>query len=98
MAAILVFSANFALWTIIGLGWLLEESGRKAAAAPAVPVPSMTVQDVAVLIPVHNEGMVLGSGLYLGPRQPLRLHPPNQALGPGTLANSATIILGRGLE
>jgi cellulose synthase/poly-beta-1,6-N-acetylglucosamine synthase-like glycosyltransferase len=63
--AIVVFGANFALWATIGLGRLIEESwtkkhpGRSSRSAS----PSMTVQDVAVLIPAHNEEMVIESSI-----------------------------------
>ncbi|HEY6422114.1 MAG TPA: glycosyltransferase [Pseudonocardiaceae bacterium] len=59
--ALVVFGVNFTLWSIIGLARLLEEKwGKRARAGTG---PSLTVQDVAVLIPAHNEEMVIESGL-----------------------------------
>ncbi|MBA2472340.1 MAG: glycosyltransferase [Pseudonocardiales bacterium] len=62
--AIIVFGVNFALWAGVGLARLLEESwanrGRRGRARSG---PSMTVHDVAVLIPAHNEELVIESSI-----------------------------------
>ncbi|MGH3672511.1 MAG: hypothetical protein ACRDSH_18055 [Pseudonocardiaceae bacterium] len=56
--AIVVFGVNFALWANIGLARLVEETwARRRGAAPGIP--SITVSDVAVLIPAHNEELVI---------------------------------------
>lgn len=59
--AILVFGVNFALWSTIGLLRLIEE--RWITRPRRTTGPSMTVADVAVLIPAHNEEMVIGSSI-----------------------------------
>jgi len=59
--AILVFGANFALWSTIGLARLVQE--RWITRPRHGAGPSMTVQDVAVLIPAHNEEMVIESSI-----------------------------------
>jgi biofilm PGA synthesis N-glycosyltransferase PgaC len=60
--AIIVFGVNFALWAGIGLARLLEETWAKRRGS-ARPGPSMTVQDVAVLIPAHNEELVIEASI-----------------------------------
>jgi biofilm PGA synthesis N-glycosyltransferase PgaC len=59
--AILVFGVNFALWSTIGLARLIQERWGKRPRRDAGP--SMTVQDVAVLIPAHNEEIVIESSI-----------------------------------
>jgi biofilm PGA synthesis N-glycosyltransferase PgaC len=60
--AIVVFGVNFTLWTTIGLARLLEETwSKRRRGTPAGP--SMTVRDVAVLIPAHNEELVIESSI-----------------------------------
>src|SRR5918998_5010673 len=59
--AILVFGVNFALWSTIGLFRLIEE--RWVTRTDRATSPSMTVADVAVLIPAHNEEMVIESSI-----------------------------------
>ncbi|MGH3973651.1 MAG: glycosyltransferase, partial [Pseudonocardiaceae bacterium] len=55
--AILVFGANFVLWSTIGLARLVQE--RWAKRPRRATGPPMTVRDVAVLIPAHNEELVI---------------------------------------
>jgi biofilm PGA synthesis N-glycosyltransferase PgaC len=58
--AIVVFGVNFTLWSVIGLiRWVQERWLRRSLPAPA----SISVQDVAVLIPAHNEELVIGSSI-----------------------------------
>ncbi|HEY3895839.1 MAG TPA: glycosyltransferase family 2 protein [Pseudonocardiaceae bacterium] len=60
--AIVVFGVNFALWASIGLARLLEETWarrRRRSAGSGNAADSMTVTDVAVLIPAHNEELVI---------------------------------------
>jgi poly-beta-1,6-N-acetyl-D-glucosamine synthase len=59
--AILVFGVNFALWSTIGLVRLAQERWGKCPRRGAGP--SMTVRNVAVLIPAHNEEMVIKSSI-----------------------------------
>ncbi|MGH3776580.1 MAG: glycosyltransferase family 2 protein [Pseudonocardiaceae bacterium] len=59
--AILVFGANFALWSTIGLARLVQEKWVKRPCRESGP--SMTVQDVAVLIPAHNEELVIEASI-----------------------------------
>ncbi|MGQ0717209.1 MAG: glycosyltransferase family 2 protein [Pseudonocardiales bacterium] len=59
--AILVFGANFALWSTIGLARLAQEKWAPRPCRGAGP--SMTVEDVAVLIPAHNEEMVIETSI-----------------------------------
>jgi cellulose synthase/poly-beta-1,6-N-acetylglucosamine synthase-like glycosyltransferase len=61
--AVVVFGVNFTLWATIGLVRLLEETwARRRSSSPSTD-PSMTVQDVAVLIPAHNEELVIESSI-----------------------------------
>jgi poly-beta-1,6-N-acetyl-D-glucosamine synthase len=57
--AIIVFGVNFTVWATIGLARLIEETFRKKAHGD----PSLTVQDVAVLIPAHNEELVIEASI-----------------------------------
>jgi len=70
--AILLLGANFALWGAIGLV-RLAESGTRRSRPPAARDGELTVADVAVLIPAHNEALVVGESLRsimaLVPRQ-----------------------------
>jgi biofilm PGA synthesis N-glycosyltransferase PgaC len=60
--AIVVFGVNFTLWATIGLARLLEETwAKRRRGTPAGP--SITVPDVAVLIPAHNEELVIESSI-----------------------------------
>lgn len=59
--AVIVFGVNFALWASVGLARLLEESWVTRGRARSGP--SMTVADVAVLIPAHNEELVIESSI-----------------------------------
>lgn len=67
--AIIVFGVNFAVWATIGLVRLIEETWRKRTLRRKLrdrgygQSPSMTVQDVAVLIPAHNEELVIRSSI-----------------------------------
>jgi poly-beta-1,6-N-acetyl-D-glucosamine synthase len=62
--AIVVFGVNFTLWASLGLARLLEESWtRRRRRGAGSTSPSMTVQDVAVLIPAHNEELVIESSI-----------------------------------
>ncbi|MBV9161756.1 MAG: glycosyltransferase family 2 protein [Pseudonocardiales bacterium] len=62
LVGIVVFGVNFTLWTTIGLARLLEETwSKRRRGAPTGP--SMTVHDVAVLIPAHNEELVIESSI-----------------------------------
>ncbi|MGH3771678.1 MAG: glycosyltransferase family 2 protein [Pseudonocardiaceae bacterium] len=60
--AIIVFGVNFALWAAIGLARLVEETWAKRRRAPRGG-PAMTVRDVAVLIPAHNEELVIEASI-----------------------------------
>jgi cellulose synthase/poly-beta-1,6-N-acetylglucosamine synthase-like glycosyltransferase len=70
--AILLLGANFALWGSIGLV-RLAESGTRRSPPAAARGGELTVADVAVLIPAHNEALVIGESLRsimaLVPRQ-----------------------------
>jgi poly-beta-1,6-N-acetyl-D-glucosamine synthase len=70
--AILLLGANFALWGAIGLV-RLAESGTRRSPPAAARDGELTVADVAVLIPAHNEALVIGESLRsimaLVPRQ-----------------------------
>lgn len=56
----IVFGVNFTLWTIIGLARLIEETLTKTRRRRLGGTgASITLQDVAVLIPAHNEEMVI---------------------------------------
>jgi biofilm PGA synthesis N-glycosyltransferase PgaC len=63
--AIIVFGINFAVWAAIGLARLIEETWRKRTLRRKLQQRgyggerSITVQDVAVLIPAHNEELVI---------------------------------------
>ncbi len=59
--AIIVFGVNFTVWASIGLVRLIEESWAKRRRRSAAP--SMTVHDVAVLIPAHNEELVIEASI-----------------------------------
>jgi poly-beta-1,6-N-acetyl-D-glucosamine synthase len=67
--AFVVFGMNFTLWAAIGLVRLLEESWRNRRRRGGVGLlgsktgPSLTEQDVAVLIPAHNEELVIESSI-----------------------------------
>jgi cellulose synthase/poly-beta-1,6-N-acetylglucosamine synthase-like glycosyltransferase len=69
---ILLLGANFALWGAIGLV-RLAESGTRRSTPAAARDGELTVADVAVLIPAHNEALVIGESLRsimaLVPRQ-----------------------------
>jgi poly-beta-1,6-N-acetyl-D-glucosamine synthase len=69
---ILLLGANFALWGAIGLV-RLTESGTRRSPPAAARDGELTVADVAVLIPAHNEALVIGESLRsimaLVPRQ-----------------------------
>jgi poly-beta-1,6-N-acetyl-D-glucosamine synthase len=62
---IIVFGVNFTVWAAIGLARLIEETWRRRTLREQLrrrrfaTTPSMTVQDVAVLIPAHNEELVI---------------------------------------
>jgi poly-beta-1,6-N-acetyl-D-glucosamine synthase len=70
--AVLLLGANFALWGAIGLV-RLAESGTRRSPPAAARDGELTVADVAVLIPAHNEALVIGESLRsimaLVPRQ-----------------------------
>jgi cellulose synthase/poly-beta-1,6-N-acetylglucosamine synthase-like glycosyltransferase len=67
--AIIVFGVNFTVWAVIGLARLTEETWRKRTfrgklhRRGGAGGPSMTVQDVAVLIPAHNEELVIEASI-----------------------------------
>jgi cellulose synthase/poly-beta-1,6-N-acetylglucosamine synthase-like glycosyltransferase len=67
--AIIVFGVNFTVWAAIGLARLVEESWTKRTRCRqlrrrgASADPSMTVRDVAVLIPAHNEELVIENSI-----------------------------------
>ena len=64
--AVLVLGVNFALWGSAGLARLAvgTRAGRPArAVAGRPPRARLTVKHVAVLIPAHNEAVVLGDSL-----------------------------------
>jgi len=69
---VLLLGANFALWGAIGLV-RLAESGTRRSPPAAARDGELTVADVAVLIPAHNEALVIGESLRsimaLVPRQ-----------------------------
>ncbi|HET9253656.1 MAG TPA: glycosyltransferase family 2 protein [Pseudonocardiaceae bacterium] len=54
---------NFTVWAAVGLARLIEETwGKRKRTAPQGQ-PSMTVRDVAVLIPAHNEELVIEASI-----------------------------------
>ncbi len=63
--AIIVFGVNFTVWAAIGLARLIDETWRKMTLRGRLrqrgygAQPSITVEDVAVLIPAHNEELVI---------------------------------------
>src|SRR5581483_4618 len=63
--AIIVFGVNFNVWAAIGLARLIDETWRKMTLRGRLrqrgygAQPSITVEDVAVLIPAHNEELVI---------------------------------------
>ncbi len=67
---VLIVGANFALWGVIGIcraagglaGRVAGHLRRHGGDPPARPV-SLTVDDVAVLIPAHNEALVIEDSL-----------------------------------
>ena len=67
--AIVVFGVNFVLWASVGLARLLEETWATRTLRGRLRRlglrrgPSMTVQDVAVLIPAHNEELVIEASI-----------------------------------
>lgn len=62
--AIIVFGVNFTVWATIGLARLLEETwARRSRRRQGDLSPSMTVRDVAVLIPAHNEELVIETSI-----------------------------------
>ena len=60
--AVLLLGANFAVWGAIGLVRLAESVTRRSRPA-AASGRALTVADVAVLIPAHNEALVIGESL-----------------------------------
>lgn len=61
---IIVFGVNFAVWATIGLARLLEETwARRRRVGQRDQGASMTVRDVAVLIPAHNEELVIQASI-----------------------------------
>lgn len=66
---IIVFGVNFTMWASIGLARLIEETWGKRALRARLrrrgwdTAHSMTVQDVAVLIPAHNEELVIEASI-----------------------------------
>jgi cellulose synthase/poly-beta-1,6-N-acetylglucosamine synthase-like glycosyltransferase len=67
--AIIVFGINFTVWATIGLARLIEETwqrrtlrGRLRRRGLSVG-PTVTVSDVAVLIPAHNEELVIENSI-----------------------------------
>jgi cellulose synthase/poly-beta-1,6-N-acetylglucosamine synthase-like glycosyltransferase len=74
--AVFVFGANFILWGVTGLARLIDERNllhRRRGGGRPVPPGRFTVHDVAVLIPAHNEEVVITDSLAaiigLVPRQ-----------------------------
>jgi biofilm PGA synthesis N-glycosyltransferase PgaC len=65
LLAVLVLGANVALWGLLGLIRLAEShtGGRRGRGRPAGPPRPLTPADVAVLIPAHNESLVLADSL-----------------------------------
>jgi biofilm PGA synthesis N-glycosyltransferase PgaC len=67
--AIIVFGVNFTVWAAIGLARLIEETWRKRTLRGRLhrrgwdTAASMTVHDVAVLIPAHNEELVIEASI-----------------------------------
>jgi biofilm PGA synthesis N-glycosyltransferase PgaC len=67
--AIVVFGVNFVIWANVGLARLLEETWATKTLRGRLrrlglrSGPSMTVQDVAVLIPAHNEELVIEASI-----------------------------------
>jgi biofilm PGA synthesis N-glycosyltransferase PgaC len=67
--AIIVFGVNFTVWASIGLARLIEETwGRRTLRGRLRrrgwdTTASMTVHDVAVLIPAHNEELVIEASI-----------------------------------
>jgi poly-beta-1,6-N-acetyl-D-glucosamine synthase len=98
--AILLLGANFALWGVIGLVRLVEAGTRRArpravlaAASPAAPGGDgrLTVADVAVLIPAHNEALVIGESL----RSIMALVPPQNVHVVSDASTDATAAIAR---
>jgi poly-beta-1,6-N-acetyl-D-glucosamine synthase len=70
--AVLLLGANFALWGAIGLVRLAESRTRRSRPRAALATApdaedardgQLTTADVAVLIPAHNEALVIGESL-----------------------------------
>ncbi len=67
--AIIVFGVNFTVWAAVGLARLLEEGWGKRTLRGRLrrrglrAGPTMTAGDVAVLIPAHNEEMVIEASI-----------------------------------
>jgi biofilm PGA synthesis N-glycosyltransferase PgaC len=67
--AIIVFGVNFTVWASIGLARLIEETwGRRTLRGRLRrrgwdTARSMTIDDVAVLIPAHNEELVIEASI-----------------------------------
>jgi biofilm PGA synthesis N-glycosyltransferase PgaC len=67
--AIIVFGVNFAMWSTIGLARLIEETWARRSLRGRLALrglsdgPSMTVREVAVLIPAHNEELVIENSI-----------------------------------
>jgi len=70
--AVLLLGVNFAVWGAVGLVRLAESGARRSRHA-VVRDGGLTVADVAVVIPAHNEALVIGESLRsiiaLVPRQ-----------------------------
>jgi biofilm PGA synthesis N-glycosyltransferase PgaC len=58
-----VFGVNFAVWGLVGLCRLAGVLLRRGRRPPAAPGRRLTVSDVAVLIPAHNEAVVISGSL-----------------------------------
>jgi cellulose synthase/poly-beta-1,6-N-acetylglucosamine synthase-like glycosyltransferase len=88
--AILLLGANFALWGAIGLV-RLAESGTRRSRPAAASEGKLTVADVAVLIPAHNEALVIGESL----RSIMALVPPQNVHVVSDGSTDATVAIAR---
>jgi biofilm PGA synthesis N-glycosyltransferase PgaC len=67
--AIIVFGVNFTVWASIGLARLIEETWSRRTLRGRLrrrgwdTTRSMTIDDVAVLIPAHNEELVIEASI-----------------------------------